>query len=115
MFVSGFIIGKLTLEYFKKLFSQYELIRNHEKDMKEKMEILDSMAEIYENVNLIDFVNNTEMSLRDPEQTKHSLDLSSQTQTFMNQEIQKQVMPDQLEEFLTFTNIKTVRSRLSQK
>ena len=115
MFVSGFIIGKLTLEYFKKLFSQYEQIKNQEKEMEEKMNILDSMAEIYDNVNLIDFVHNTEMSLRDSEQRKHGIDLRSQTHTLMNQKICKQVMPDQLDEFLTFTNIKTVRSRLSQK
>ena len=49
MFASGYIIGKLTLEYFKSLFDQYKLIREQEKDMKEKMEILDSMAEIYIN------------------------------------------------------------------
>ena len=115
MFVSGFIIGKLTLEYFKKLFSQYEVIKENEKNMQEKMGILDSMAEIYDNVNLIDFVNNTEISLRDSEQKKHGIDMSNQTHTLMNQKIKNQVMPDQVEEFLTFTNLKTIRSRLSHK
>jgi diguanylate cyclase (GGDEF)-like protein len=115
MFASGFIIGKLTLDYYKKLFYQYELIKNQEKAMKEKMEILDSMAEIYDNVNLIDFVNNTEMSLRDSEQKKHGIDMNNQTHTLMNQKIKNQVMPNQLDDFLTFTNIKTIRSRLSLK
>ena len=115
MFASGLIIEKLTIGYFKSLFSQYTLIKEQEKAMQEKVGILDSMAEIYDNVNLIDFVNNTEMSLRDVEDGKHGIDMSTQTHTIMNQRIRNQVMPDQMEEFMTFTNIKTVRSRLSQK
>lgn len=115
MFSSGYIIGKLTLSYFKSMFDQHKKILEQEKSMQEKMEILDSMAEIYDHVNLIDFVNNTETSLRDPEQKKHGIDLSAQTHTLMYQTIKNQVMPDQTEAFTDFTNIKTVRSRLSQK
>ncbi len=115
MFVSGYIIGKLILEYFKGMFNQYKFIKEQEKAMEEKVDLLDSMAEIYDNVNLIDFVNNTEMSLRDAEQKKHGIDLSAQTQTLMNQRIRNQVMPDQLDRFNEFTNIKTIRSRLSHK
>ncbi|MCR5626935.1 MAG: GGDEF domain-containing protein [Lachnospiraceae bacterium] len=33
----------------------------------------------------------------------------------MAQQIKMQVMPDQVESFMTFTNIKTIRSRLAQK
>ena len=115
MFVSGYIIGKLTLEYFKNLHSQKIVIKEQKKSMKEKMVILDSMAEIYDHVNLIDFVNNTEMSLRDTTQTKHEIDLENQTQTLMNQKIDANILPEQLESFMEFTNIKTVRSRLTNK
>ena len=115
MFVSGYIIGKLTLEYFKNLHSQKIVIKEQKKSMKEKMVILDSMAEIYDQVNLIDFVNNTEMSLRDTTQTKHEIDLNNQSQTLMNQKIDKKILPEQLESFMEFTNIKTVRSRLTNK
>jgi 4-alpha-glucanotransferase len=45
MLLSGFIIGKLTLEYFKKLFAQYELIQTQEKAMKEKLGDLRVIAE----------------------------------------------------------------------
>ena len=115
MFVSGLIIGRLTLGYFKNLHSQKIVIQEQQKDMKEKIEILDSMAEIYDHVNLIDFVNNTEMSLRDASQTKHGIDMNNQTQTLMNQKIKNNIIPDQLEDFNEFTNIKTVRSRLTNK
>ena len=79
------------------------------------MDILDSMAEIYDHVNLIDFVGSTEMSLRDPEQKKHFIDMRTQTHTLMNQRLKKSVMPDQLDAFLKFTNITTVRARLTGK
>jgi diguanylate cyclase (GGDEF)-like protein len=115
MFASGCIIGKLTITYFKSLFAQYKVIREQEQSVNEKMKLLDSMAEIYDNVNLIDFVNNTEMSLRDAEQKKHGIDMTAQTHTLMAQQIRNQVMPDQVDAFMTFTNIKTIRSRLSHK
>jgi len=115
MAVSGYIVLKLAVGYYEELFDQNEIIREQQRSMKEKMDILDSMAEIYDNVNLIDFTENTEMSLRDAEQKKHGIDMSSQTHTLMNQRLMRQVMPDQLERFLTFTNITTVRERLTGK
>ncbi len=79
------------------------------------MSILDSMVEIYDNVNLINFADNTETSLRDPEQKTHGIDMGAQTHTLMNQRLKKMIMPDQLESFLEFTNITTVRDRLKGK
>ena len=115
MAISGFLIVKLTSDYFMELIQQREVIEGQEKDVQEKMDVLDSMAEIYDNVNLISFIENTEMSLRDAEQKKHFIDMENQTHTLMNQRLKKQILPDQLESFLTFTNITTVRERLKNK
>ena len=115
MLLAGYIVSKLSIDYFKSLISQQAEILQQEKQMQEKIEILDSMAEIYENVNLINFIDNTEMSLRSGEQKKHGIDMNTQTHTIMNQRIKQQVMPDQIDDFLKFTDIKTVRSRLSHK
>ena len=54
---------------------------NREADERRKMSILDSIVEIYDNVNLINFVDNTETSLRDPEQKTHGIDMGAQTHT----------------------------------
>ena len=115
MAVAGYLIVKLAASYFLELFRQQEIIENQEKSEKARMETLDSMAEIYDNVNLISFVDNTEMSLRDPGQEKHVIDMATQTHTLMNQRIKDRVMPDQLGSFLEFTNITTVRDRLMGK
>ncbi|MDO4537644.1 MAG: GGDEF domain-containing protein [Coriobacteriales bacterium] len=112
---SGYIILKLTDQYFRELFRQNEIIRAKEQSEKEQLSLLNSMAEIYDNVNLIDFVASTEMSLRDPKKTKHKIDMPTQTHTRMNQSLAQHVMPDQLDAFLTYTNITTVRDRLRNR
>ena len=115
MAVSGYLIVKLAAGYFEGLFKQREVIKSQKQSEREKMDTLDSMAEIYDNVNLISFVDGTEMSLRDPEQKKHDIDVGTQTHTLMNQRLKDRVAPDQLDDFLTFTNITTVRDRLKNK
>ncbi len=115
MFAVGYLICIVSVGYFRRLLEQHNEIRHHAIGIKEKMDILYSMAEIYDNVNLIDFVESTEMSLRDGEQKKIFIDMEKQTHTAMNQRIKNSVMPDQLGEFLRFTDITTVRSRLKNR
>ena len=115
MAVSGFIIVKLSMDHYRELFLQNGVIREKEESEAEKLGILDSMAGIYDNVNLVSFLDNTEMSLRDANQEKHGIDMSTQTHTLMNQRIKARVVADQLESFLTFTNITTVQDRLANR
>ena len=115
MFFSGLIIVNLTTHHFKEMFNQFRVISEHETTLSEKMDILYSMAEIYDNVNLLDFTNNTETSLRSEKQEKIGIDMHKQTHTLMVQNLKNHVVPDHLEAFLAFTNIKTVRSRLTHK
>jgi len=115
MAVSGYLAVKIVGDYFEGLFQQQAIIEDKEENEQEKMHVLASMAEIYDNVNLISFVDNTEVSLRDPSQQKFGIDMQRQTHTAMNQRIKKRVMPDHLEDFLAFTNITTVRERMRHK
>jgi len=115
MAVAGHVAVKLSSDNIKELFRQQNLIAEHEQSAMERMGILDSMAEIYDNVNLISFVDNTEISLHDDNQEKHVIDMGKQTHTLMNQRLKEQVAPDHLDAFLTFTNITTVRERMKNK
>ena len=115
MAVAGYVVVKLAADNFRELFRQQNIIEEHEQSAMERMEILDSMAEIYDNVNLISFVDSTEMSLRDDSQEKHAIDMSKQTHTLMNQRLKEQVAPAHLDAFLAFTNITTVRERMKNK
>lgn len=83
-------------------------------EIKDKMNILQSIADIYDKVNLIDYTDSTEMSVRDKDHIKVKIE-DGQTHTTMSREIRKSVMPDQMDEFIRFTNISTVRERLAGK
>lgn len=115
MGAAGYRLGRSVIGYFRNLFSQYHEIAANKDRMREQMEILDSMAEIYDNVNLLDFEKMTEMSLREEELVSHALDFSKQTHTIMNHRIKKHVVPEQLDQFQIFTNITTVQQRLMGK
>lgn len=114
-FIVGYAIVSLSNDYYRRIYYQYEELSEIEKREKEKMDILDSMAEIYDNVNLISFIDNTEMSLRDNELKKISIDMNNQTHTQMNQKLMKELDEKYLDKFLEFTNITTVADRLINK
>ncbi|WP_026521005.1 GGDEF domain-containing protein [Butyrivibrio sp. VCB2001] len=92
-----------------------KLEKSKNSEIQDKMNILQSIADIYDKVNLIDFNENTEMSVRDKDHVKYNLDLSVHKHTVMSTKIREKVMPDQLDDFIAFTDISTVRERLVGK
>jgi len=111
MFAAGFALGKAISSYYRRMINQYVKTQDDHAMMKEQLEILDSMAEIYDFVNLIDFGESTEMSLR--EETLHKIVIEKgQDHTHMVQGLREQIAPDMLDAFWQFTNITTVPDRL---
>lgn len=111
MFAAGFALGKATRGYYHRVVSQYKKAQDDRAMMKEQLEILDSMAEIYDFVNLIDFTESTEMSLR--EEILHKITIEKgQDHTHMVQGLRSQIAPDMLDAFWQFTDITTVPDRL---
>ena len=113
--LAGFLLGRHTINHYRELIQRNNDIVEQIKVTTDKINILDSMAEIYDNVNLLNFTNSTEMSLLDRTRTERGIDLSRQTHSLLNQKLQHTVIADQLEEFLEFTDISTVRTRLLGK
>ncbi|WP_029319122.1 sensor domain-containing diguanylate cyclase [Butyrivibrio sp. AE3004] len=115
MLVGGLTITNILINYFTVLISRNkESIENAER-LKEQMTILFSMAEVYDNVNLIDLKSMTEMSLSDQSYNTHELDFEKHAHTKMNHLIKRQVSPDHLDRFLEFTNLRTLENRLKGK
>lgn len=54
MFVAGNGLCKAVSGYYRDLIDDYLTIREHERRTKHQMDLLDSMAEIYDKVNLLD-------------------------------------------------------------
>ncbi len=92
-----------------------KLQKTKESEIQDKMNILKAIANIYENVNLIDFNDSTEMSVRDKEHIHYKLNIGAHAHTRMSRRIREHVMPDQLDYFIEYTDIGTVRSRLMGK
>ena len=111
MFAAGYALGKATEHYYRRMMGQYADALNSQTEMQEQLDILDSMSQIYDYVNLIDFTESTEMSLR--EETLHKLKIGQgQDHTHMTQGLRKQIAPDMVDDFWQFTDITTVPLRL---
>ncbi len=115
LFLAGYLILEVSINYMKQLMEKFLEIRDHEKDLQEQMKTLRSMAEIYNDVNLINFINSTEMSLLDENKIEHKIEMPHQDHTKMTTSIKKFVVPEQVDEFWKFTDITTVRARLTNK
>ncbi|MBO4331083.1 MAG: GGDEF domain-containing protein [Oscillospiraceae bacterium] len=111
MFAAGYSLGRTTNNYYRKMIGQHAEAQVQEQTMRRQLEILDSMAEIYDYVNLIDFTASTETSLR--EETLRTLTIEkSQDHTHMTQTLRDQIAEDMAEDFWRFTDITTVPLRL---
>ncbi len=115
MMLAGILLGKHAISHYKDLIERNNQITDQIQETQEKMDILDSMADIYDYVNLLNFTANTEMSLRDRNRIQRGIDPVNQTHTNLNRKLNETIMPDMREKFLEFTNISTVRSRLANK
>lgn len=111
MFAAGFILGKSINEYYRNMTKNYAETLKQQKALQDHLDILDSMAEIYDYVNLIDFTESTEMSLR--EEHLHKIVIKKgQDHTHMTQGLRSQIVSDMVDDFWRFTDITTVPQRL---
>lgn len=92
-----------------------QLRKAKDSEIRDKMSILQAIADIYDKVNLIDFTDMTEMSVRDKEHVKRPINPENQTHTVMSKNLRENVVPDQLDDFILFTDISSVRARLTGK
>ena len=115
MLAAGYGLLRTMNNYLRDMFNQNETIESDKVKMKDQLRILYSMAEIYDNVNLLDFRKMTEMSLREKVLVEHEVDLNSYTHSIMNRKLKMEVIHKYVNDFQKFTNIKTVQKRLIGK
>ncbi len=115
MGASGYALGRLAAGYFRDLMSNHALVIERESQAREHFAMLDSMAEIYDRVNLIDFEKKIERPLTDESKNVIAIDLPRQTHTNMVTSMIGTIVPDQVEDFVKFTNITTVQQRLGSR
>ncbi len=111
MFAAGYVLGRATNNYYRRMMQQYAETYAQKQTMEAQLEVLTSMSEIYDYVNLIDFTDSTEMSLRAETLCKMYIE-PEQDHTNMTQGLRNQIAPDMAEAFWRFTDITTVPVRL---
>ena len=112
---AGYALCNRAIKYFQDLLANIKTIKKHETGMNEQLNILDSMAEIYNNVNLIDFHKMTEQSLRAEGMPELDLDFEVYDHTNMTRKMMNNIVPDQLTAFTRFTDITSVQERLTNR
>jgi diguanylate cyclase (GGDEF)-like protein len=115
MTVAGIALITVLQGYFSDLISKNREGRDNSDRLRAQMNILFSMAEVYDNVNLIDFREMTETSLSDKTTESRSLNFREHAHSIMNHQIKRKVDPSQLDDFLDFTNLRTLKQRLTGK
>jgi diguanylate cyclase (GGDEF)-like protein len=109
------VLIKILECYFSDLLEKNKYAQSTSERLSSQMNILFSMAEIYDHVNVIDLKTMTETSLHEQNYHVHSLDMEQHSHTKMVHEIKMEVSEEHLERFLEFTNIRTLPQRLTGK
>lgn len=113
MAIAGIVISKYLTRYLKRIHDENVTIKYHQMMMEDNIRIQESMARIYDTVNLIDFDRMIEKPLSERESAEYSIEGHAHSK--MNHTIRKKVIPDQYEAFSEFTDITTIRRRLIGK
>lgn len=104
----------MTAGYFRRMLDEQQKTGEREEKLQEQLAILDSMANIYDYVNLISFLEMSEMSLRDETRLKRHIG-ENQDHTHLTTGMKKNIIPDMTDDFWEFTNIRTVPERMVGK
>ena len=115
MGIVGFEIGRLITFYYKSLIDEKVTTSTAQAQMHKQFTLLESMADLYDNVNYIDFGNMTEESLQGEHRATYTLDLEENNHSHMVRSLTSQVAPESLKRFLKFTDLLTVQKRLENR
>lgn len=115
MAIAGIGILKTMQRHLKELLGTYSDIKNQETMVHDSVNTLKSMAGIYDNVNLLIFTNMTEVALRGTDSANSTHNIEGCDHTYMVNEMKKNISPDQLDSFMEFTDLRTLRDRLQGK
>lgn len=88
-------------------------IQKGQEILEEQFEILSSFAKIYVYVNVLNFVNSTILRFNSDDQNVESIDLNKIHQSSLNIKLREYIVDSQKDDFNNFTDIQTIRSRLS--
>lgn len=115
MCVVGYEIGRLIAYYYKSLIDEKLTLSNAEREMEKQDIMLESMTDLYDKVNYIDFDAMLEQSLQGNQKIEYELNITEDSHSHMVNSMIQNVPKDELDRFLEFTDLKTIQKRLSKQ
>lgn len=115
MVAVGYVVCNYITVYFLNFYRNKEELLAKDAKITEQFAILSSMTEIYQCINLLDFEEKTLSFFGQNRKDLENLDWSKDMRSKLNMELSGQVMLDQHDEFMRFTDLSTLRERLGAK
>ena len=115
MLAVGCTLAKMMRNYFIDLLQKHDESKTQISQLEGQMNILNSMAGIYQYANLLDYNQMTEMSLLNDTLQPQHINLNSHAHSRMNHMIKRKVIAEHFDAFQEFTNMRTLQERLKGK
>lgn len=107
--------NKQLCTQLEEIASLNNQLKKNEAEKKEQYEILDSLAEIFYSMHVIDLINDTVKEYNAKNEVKKIVNHTNGATEMMNQVIDSVIKSESLDEALAFTDLKTVSERLTGK
>ncbi|MBO6128626.1 MAG: GGDEF domain-containing protein [Pseudobutyrivibrio sp.] len=113
MAVAGYEIGRLLSFYYRTLIDEKITISNTEMQIHKQDILLESMSDMYDKVNYIDFEKMIEQALQGGKKKESKLNLEESTHSQMVKSMLENVSTSDMDRFLAFTDLTTLRMRMT--
>ncbi len=116
MICAGFSLCKIMTEHYRTLIEQFKTIKEHEAQMKEQMDTISAIANIYMTVYELDATSDTFKEISASNKTVTDLvgNTHINPQEMINLVMKNVTDEDHLDEILKFVNLSTLKDRLRE-
>lgn len=115
MIIAGNSITKTMGKYLKRLYDNQQLLVHNEKILNEQLQILNSMSDIYSTIQIIDFTSDSIVSFDSSNSVIEKIILEKQHHSEINHQLSNQIINNQINEFLNFTDHSTIQQRMKKQ
>lgn len=114
MYCAGSAVCKFATTHVRELYKKQHELEESSLQIRNQLDVLKSMSEVYQVLNLVDFELGTETSMNELDKDeKFSVD--GEARVFCNREILETVLLEYRDSFAAFTDLSTLRKRMKGK
>lgn len=114
MFLAGSTACRFATGQLEKLYENQHELKKKEIQISDQLDILKSMSEIYQILNLVDLENGVVSAMNELDKVE-KLSLGSETRSWSNRKILETVLFEYRDAFASFSDLSTLRERIKGK